>query len=103
MARASKKPASRAKKKSNDDPVASEIAAAESAGIDGVLSALESVVEDLESGELSLEDALRRFESGVALARRGGDLLSALEERVEMLLADRDETVPFDEEDEDDA
>ncbi len=67
----------------------------ESSGIDGILAGLEAVVRDLESGDLPLERALERFEEGVRLARRGGQLLDAIEERVEMLLADRDETVPF--------
>jgi exonuclease VII small subunit len=31
----------------------------------------------------------------VGLARRGSTLLDAVEERVEQLLSDRDETVPF--------
>lgn len=63
--------------------------------IDEILDGLEAVVAELEAGELPLEDALRRFEHGVALARRGSSLLDAVEERVEQLLAERDETVPF--------
>jgi exodeoxyribonuclease VII small subunit len=69
-------------------------------GIDAVLVGLEGVVAQLERGDLPLEQALERFEQGVALARRGGRLLDAVEERVERLLADRDETVPFETEDE---
>lgn len=64
-------------------------------GIDEILDRLEGVVRDLEGGELPLERALERFELGVRLARRGGQLLDRVEQRVEMLLAERDEVVPF--------
>lgn len=63
--------------------------------IDEILDGLEAVVHELEAGDLPLEEALRRFEHGVELARRGSTLLDAVEERVEQLLADRDEAVPF--------
>ncbi|MEZ4452164.1 MAG: exodeoxyribonuclease VII small subunit [Nannocystaceae bacterium] len=63
--------------------------------IDEVLRNLERVVAELEGGELPLETALERFEAGVRLAREGGKLLDRIEERVEVLLADRDETAPF--------
>lgn len=69
-------------------------------GIDAVLEGLEAVVKELESGELPLEKALERFEEGVRLARRGGQMLDAVEERVETLLADRDETRPLKSDDE---
>jgi exodeoxyribonuclease VII small subunit len=69
--------------------------------IDEILGGLEDVVRDLESGELPLERALERFEQGVKLARQGSSVLDAVEERVEILLADRDEAVPMnDDEDE---
>ena len=64
-------------------------------GIDEILDRLEAVVQALEAGDLPLEEALRRFEHGVGLARRGSTLLDAVEERVEQLLSDRDETVPL--------
>ena len=64
-------------------------------GIDDILGRLERVVKDLEGGDLPLERALERFELGVKLARRGNQVLDGIEERVEMLLADRDEVVPL--------
>lgn len=63
--------------------------------VDAVLSGLERVVAELEGGDLPLEEALARFERGVALVRRGSAMLDTVEERVEVLLADRDETVPL--------
>lgn len=53
------------------------------------------MVAELEAGELPLESALKRFEDGVRLARQGGQLLDAVEQRVEMLLEGRDGTAPF--------
>ncbi|MBX7081772.1 MAG: exodeoxyribonuclease VII small subunit [Nannocystaceae bacterium] len=70
-------------------------AATDEPGIDAILDQLEGVVRELEGGELPLEQALERFELGVGLARRGNVLLDRVEQRVEMLLADRDETAPL--------
>jgi exodeoxyribonuclease VII small subunit len=67
----------------------------ESRSVDQIFDDLEAIVGELEAGELSLERAIERFEEGVKLARRGEQVLAAVEERVEMLLADRDELVPF--------
>lgn len=68
---------------------------ATSPAIDQVLGELERVVAELEAGDLPLESALKRFEDGVRLARQGGQLLDAVEQRVEMLLEGRDGTAPF--------
>ena len=54
-------------------------------GFDQVLDRLKGVVEKLEQGNLSLEESLRTFEEGVALARQGHALLDAAEKRVETL------------------
>ena len=67
----------------------------EAPAIDTVLGELERVVAELEAGDLPLEIALRRFEDGVRLARQGGQLLDAVEQRVEMLLEGREGSVPF--------
>lgn len=76
-------------------PTKSGSEAASPPAIDEVLRQLEEVVQELESGEVPLETALGRFEVGVRLARQGGKLLDSIEERVEVLLVDRDESVPF--------
>lgn len=96
MARTKKGPSGKvdeAGKKALD--AVSPAVAADAMGIDEILDGLEGVVQELEAGDLPLEEALRRFEHGVGLARRGSTLLDAVEERVEQLLADRDEAVPF--------
>ena len=77
--------------------------------IDQVLADLEHVVAELEAGDLPLELALQRFEAGVRLARHGGQLLDAVEQRVETLLEGREGRAPFpetadaDDEDDDDS
>ncbi|GAB3682969.1 exodeoxyribonuclease VII small subunit [Salinisphaera aquimarina] len=51
---------------------------------------LETLVEALESGDVSLEEALGKFERGVTLARQCQTLLKNAELRVDQLLADSD-------------
>ena len=53
------------------------------------LHALEGIVEKLETGDLSLEDALGAFEEGVSLVRYLEDSLTAVEKRVEVLTRDQ--------------
>ena len=47
---------------------------------------LSHIVEDLEGGDLSLEESLARFEEGVRLARASQARLDAAEARVEELM-----------------
>ena len=49
---------------------------------------LEETVQRLESGELSLEDALAAFERGVGLVRLLNEKLAEVEQRVEVLMRD---------------
>ena len=49
---------------------------------------LEQIVEELESGELSLEKALNRFEEGVKLSRYCAATLDETERKVTLLLKD---------------
>jgi exodeoxyribonuclease VII small subunit len=50
------------------------------------LTALESVVERLERGDLSLEDSVKLFEEGVALSNACKAELDAAEGKVQVLL-----------------
>ena len=54
------------------------------------LEDLEQVVEQLESGDLALEDSLAAFEKGVGLAKFCNQKLNDVEKRVELLLKDRE-------------
>ena len=54
------------------------------------LGELEQVVEQLESGDLSLEDSLAAFERGVGLVKYCNQKLSEVEKKVEILLKDKE-------------
>ena len=53
-----------------------------------ILDQLQGVVRDLESNELPLDEALKRFEEGVALSRKGSSRLEDAERRIEEILSD---------------
>ncbi|MFQ5718468.1 MAG: exodeoxyribonuclease VII small subunit [Acidobacteriota bacterium] len=57
---------------------------------EAALSRLEEIVEHLESGETSLENALALFEEGVGLSRRCNARLTAVERRLEVLVQHAD-------------
>ena len=68
------------------------------------LEKLESLVEALEEGGLSLEDSLRKFEEGIKLSKRCEKALSTAEKRIESLTKDaggKINTSLFTEEDDD--
>ena len=50
------------------------------------LEALEQIVEELESGNLTLDEALERYERGVAAHQECMKTLAAAEKRIEVLL-----------------
>ena len=47
---------------------------------------LETIVEELEGGELSLEDSIARYEEGMKLQRLLTDVLNRAEKRIERLV-----------------
>lgn len=49
---------------------------------------LEGIVEKLETGDLSLEEALSAFEEGVTLVRYLGEKLTEVDKRVDVLTRD---------------
>ncbi|MGH7796889.1 MAG: exodeoxyribonuclease VII small subunit [Candidatus Binatia bacterium] len=57
---------------------------------ESALEELEQVVEQLESGELSLEDSLSAFEKGIGLVRFCNQKLSEVEKKIEMLVKDKE-------------
>ncbi|MBU2707462.1 exodeoxyribonuclease VII small subunit [Zooshikella marina] len=65
------------------------------------LQALEKLVEQLESGELSLEESLQTFEQGIKLTRQCQEALKEAEQKVQLLVEKKDSlsTQPFAEED----
>lgn len=71
--------------------------------LEKTLTDLELLVEELESGTLSLDDAMKKFEEGVKLTRMCQKILKEAEQKVELLLQNsdgEDELMPFDNENE---
>jgi len=58
------------------------------------LADLEATVEHLERGDLPLEEALKQFERGIALARSCQVALKQAEQKVEILLQKTPEAAP---------
>lgn len=86
-------------------------AAAATPDFEASLAELETIVEKLEQGELSLDDSLKHFERGVQLTRVCQSALTQAEQKVEILLrksdaaaadADGYQAAPFDADDNDD-
>jgi exodeoxyribonuclease VII small subunit len=61
------------------------------------LKELEKLVENMEEGDMSLEDSMKQFERGVALTRSCQKALADAEQKVQILLqnAGKDELVAF--------
>lgn len=57
---------------------------------ESALEELEGVIEQLESGDLSLEDSLAAFEKGVGLVKYCNQKLSEVEQKVELLIKDKE-------------
>lgn len=77
------------------EPAENTLADATTASFEEAMRRLTHIVEDLEGGELSLEESLERFEEGVRLARDSQARLDAAEARVEELMRvdERDQPV----------
>ena len=58
---------------------------------DATLDELETIVQQMEQGELPLEEALRQYERGVQLVRAGQQKLNQAEQKVQILLAEQGE------------
>ncbi|SDI01733.1 Exodeoxyribonuclease VII small subunit [Vibrio xiamenensis] len=58
---------------------------------EATIEELDTLVEQLEAGDLSLDDALKKFERGIALARSGQVKLTEAEQRVSILLQNDDD------------
>jgi exodeoxyribonuclease VII small subunit len=67
------------------------------------LDKLEKIVEELEDGDLTLDDTLKKFEEGVKLSRLCEKKLTAARKKVSILTRDEDgnlKEAPFTEDDE---
>lgn len=63
------------------------------------LKKLEKIVEDLERGDLSLDDALKRYQEGIDLARTCAQRLESAKKKIEVLSKNKKgefELIPLD-------
>ena len=68
------------------------------------LERLESIVEEMESGQLSLENAMKKFEEGVKLSQLCTQKLNETEKKITLLMEQSDGSLiekPFSETDQD--
>jgi len=68
------------------------------ADFEKALNELEGLVEKMEKGELSLEQALADFQRGIELSRSCQETLKAAEQKVQILMdqSDKGQLAPFD-------
>ena len=59
------------------------------------LEELEGMVEQLETGELALEESLAAFEKGVGLVKYCNQKLAEVEKKVELLVKDKEGKLQF--------
>jgi len=59
------------------------------------LEALENIVDDLEKGDLSLDDSLSQFEKGVKLTKKCQNMLNEAEQKVLILSENESELSEF--------
>lgn len=59
------------------------------------LAELEDLVEQMEAGDISLEESLKHFERGITLTRMCQQALKQAEQKVQILIKDNDEPESF--------
>lgn len=69
----------------------------DSPSFEETLSELDSIVTEMENGDLPLEVALEKFERGIALSRQGQKSLEQAEQKISILLNEQGENAlrPF--------
>ena len=65
----------------------------EELSVEETLTALQSLIEKMESSEMPLDESLAAFETGIELTRRAQKALSEAEQKVKLLLAEEGEPV----------
>jgi len=70
----------------------------ENMSFEASLEELENIVNQLEQGDLELDNALSQFERGIGLARNGQQKLQGAQQKVDVLMNDNgnENLMPFD-------
>jgi len=68
---------------------------------ESAIATLETFIEQMAKGDLSLEESLRHFEQGISLTRQCQSVLKTAEQKVQLLIDQNNDfkTVPFVEDD----
>lgn len=56
-----------------------------------IMKKLEIIANELESGELNLDESLKKFEEGIKLSKECNDILEKAEKKISILISDGDE------------
>ena len=54
---------------------------------------LEKVVQELENGNLNLEDSIKKFEEGMAISKKCNEILEEAEKKITVLINDSDNNI----------
>ena len=60
----------------------------ENINFEDAMKELEKIAEDLEKGNLSLDESVSKFENGMKLSKKCSDLLDSAEKKITMLIND---------------
>ena len=52
---------------------------------------LENIVQELEKGELNLEDSIKKFEEGIEISKKCNEILENAEKKITILIKKEDE------------
>ncbi len=63
----------------------------ENINFEDAMKELEKIAEDLEKGNLSLDESVSKFENGMKLSKKCSDLLDSAEKKITMLINDNGE------------
>jgi exodeoxyribonuclease VII small subunit len=88
--RAWSRPAREGRMARDRKPAVSDAPDAASLSFEAAIERLQTIVEELEGGSLSLEESIARYEEGVRLSRRLTQTLDQAEKRIERLSSDAD-------------
>ena len=55
-----------------------------------MMQELEQISQDLEKGDLSLDESMKKFEEGIALSKKCSEMLETAEKKIKILIQDED-------------